>query len=129
MHLKSILNHVEPLKSFVSKRERLVITAGGSTEIEVDIEPRAKSLRRHRHLLLNWFRAKGTISAGVVEGLNGVVKLTTRKAFGFRTSKGLEIPMFHGLGPAAGARINPQSLLRRHQLSNATPVLLRQTGS
>ena len=43
MHLKSILNHVEPLKSFVYKRERLVITAGGSTEIEVDIEPRANS--------------------------------------------------------------------------------------
>ena len=41
MHLKSILNHVESLKSFVYKRERLVITAGGSTEIEVDIEPRA----------------------------------------------------------------------------------------
>ena len=41
MHLKSILNHVEPLKSFVYKRERLVITACGSTEIEVDIKPRA----------------------------------------------------------------------------------------
>jgi transposase len=41
MHLKSILNLVEPLKSFVYKRERLVTTAGGSAEIEVDIEPRA----------------------------------------------------------------------------------------
>ena len=58
----------------------------------------AKSLRRHRHLILNWFRAKGTISAGVVEGLNGVVKLTTRKAFGFRTAKGIEIALFHVLG-------------------------------
>ncbi|MBM4013295.1 MAG: transposase [Planctomycetes bacterium] len=47
---------------------------------------------------LNWFRAKGTISAGVVEGLNGVVKLTTRKAFGFRTAKGIEIALFHVLG-------------------------------
>ncbi|MBM4010489.1 MAG: transposase, partial [Planctomycetes bacterium] len=54
--------------------------------------------RRHRHLILNWFRAKGTISAGVVEGLNGVVKLTTRKAFGFRTAKGIEIALFHVLG-------------------------------
>jgi len=35
------LNHVEPLKSFVYKRERLVTAAGGSTEIEVEIEPRA----------------------------------------------------------------------------------------
>ena len=38
----------------------------------------AKSLRRHRHLILNWFRAKGTISSGVVEGLNGVVKLISK---------------------------------------------------
>jgi hypothetical protein len=73
----------------------------------------AKSLRRHRNLILNWFQAKGTISAGVVEGLNGVVKLTTRKAFGFRTAKGIEIALFHGLGPASRARINPQILLRR----------------
>ena len=58
----------------------------------------ARSLRRHRHLILNWFRAKGTISSGVVEGLNGVVKLTTRKAFGFRTAKGIEIALFHVLG-------------------------------
>jgi transposase len=30
----------------------------------------ARSLRSHRDLLLNWFRAKGTISSGSVEGLN-----------------------------------------------------------
>jgi hypothetical protein len=41
----------------------------------------AKSLRRHRHLIRNWFRAQGRISAGAVEGLNGIVKLITRKAF------------------------------------------------
>jgi transposase len=58
----------------------------------------AKSLRRHRHLILNWFRAKGRISSGAVEGLNGVVKLTTRKAFGFRTTKCIRIALFHVLG-------------------------------
>jgi transposase len=58
----------------------------------------AKSLRRHRHLILNWFRAKGTISSGVVEGLNGVVKLTTRKAFSFRTAKGIEVALLYVLG-------------------------------
>ncbi|MFM8706298.1 MAG: ISL3 family transposase, partial [Planctomycetia bacterium] len=58
----------------------------------------AKSLRRHRHLILNWFRAHGTISAGVVEGLNGKVKLTTRKAYGFRTAKCIRIALFHVLG-------------------------------
>ena len=58
----------------------------------------AKSLRRHRHLILNWFRARGTISSGVVEGFNGKAKLTTRKAFGFRTPQGIEIALFHVLG-------------------------------
>jgi transposase len=30
----------------------------------------ARMLRRHRSLLLNWFRAKGQVSAGTVEGFN-----------------------------------------------------------
>jgi len=55
-------------------------------------------LRKHRALLLNWFRAKGQISAGAVEGLNLKVKLTTRKAFGFRTYRAIEIALYHTLG-------------------------------
>jgi hypothetical protein len=58
----------------------------------------AKSLRRHWPLILNGFRARGTISSGVVEGFNGKAKLTTRKAFGFRTPQGIEIALFHVLG-------------------------------
>jgi len=58
----------------------------------------ARMLRRHRDLLLNWFRAKGQISAGTVEGLNLKVKLTTRKAYGFRTFRAIEIALFHTLG-------------------------------
>jgi transposase len=58
----------------------------------------AVSLREHRHLILNWFRAKGTISAGSVEGLNNKVKLTTRKAYGFRTYDAIEIALYHTLG-------------------------------
>jgi transposase len=58
----------------------------------------AKSLRRHRHLILNWFRARGTISSGVVEGFNGKVKLTTRKAYGFRTPEGIEFALLHVMG-------------------------------
>jgi hypothetical protein len=41
MQLESILNHVHPLKSFVSKRARLVKAAGHAAKIEVEIEPRA----------------------------------------------------------------------------------------
>jgi transposase len=58
----------------------------------------AWSLRRPRHLNLNRFRARGTISSGVVERFNGKAKLTTRKAFGFRTPKGIEIALFHVIG-------------------------------
>jgi transposase len=58
----------------------------------------ARSLRDHRELILNWFRAKGTISAGTVEGLNNKAKLTTRKSYGFRTFEAAEIALYHTLG-------------------------------
>lgn len=45
----------------------------------------ARMLRQHRPLLLNWFRARGEVSAGIVEGFNNKAKLTTRKAYGFRS--------------------------------------------
>jgi len=57
----------------------------------------AKMLRRHRELLLNWFRAKKEFSSGVVEGLNNKAKLATRKAYGFRTFEGLEVALYHTL--------------------------------
>ena len=49
-----------------------------------------------------WFRAKGTLSAGTVEGLNSKGKLTTRKSYGFRTSKAAEIALYHTLGHLPG---------------------------
>lgn len=55
-------------------------------------------LRRHRPLLLNWFRARGQISAGAVEGLNNKAKLTTRKAYGFRSYRCVELALYHTLG-------------------------------
>ena len=58
----------------------------------------ARSLREHRELILNWFRARGTLSAGAVEGLNNKAKLTTRKAYGFRTYEGIETALYHTLG-------------------------------
>jgi transposase len=57
----------------------------------------ARMLQSHRELLLNWFWAKGTISAGVVEGLNNKVKLTMRKSYGFRTKNAAEIALYHNL--------------------------------
>jgi transposase len=64
------------------------------------IEPMQKVARMfqsHRELLLNWFQAKGTISAGVVEGLNNKVKLTMRKSYGFPTKNAAEIALYHNL--------------------------------
>jgi transposase len=58
----------------------------------------ARMLRGHRELILNWFRAKGTISAGIVEGFNNKAKLTTKKAYGFRTYEAIEIALYHQLG-------------------------------
>jgi len=58
----------------------------------------AKTLRRHRDLILNWFRAEGAVSAGIAEGLNNKAKLTMRKAYGFRTEKAIEIALYHQLG-------------------------------
>ena len=58
----------------------------------------AQTLRRHEDLLLNWFEAKGTISAGSVEGLNYNAKLTMKKAYGFRTLTGVKIALYHRLG-------------------------------
>jgi transposase len=40
----------------------------------------ARTLRSHRELILNWFRAKKEISAAAVEGMNANAKLALRKA-------------------------------------------------
>jgi len=58
----------------------------------------ARSLREHEALLMNWFKARGEISTGAVEGLNLKAKLTMRKAFGFRTFEGIETALYHQLG-------------------------------
>jgi transposase len=58
----------------------------------------ARTLRQHRPLILNWFAAKGTISAGKVEGLNNKVKLTMRKSYGFRTQEAITLALYHALG-------------------------------
>ena len=57
----------------------------------------ASMLRGHRELLLNWFRAKGQLSSGVVEGFNTKAKPTTRKAFGFRTYLAAKVVLYQEL--------------------------------
>lgn len=58
----------------------------------------AKTIRKHKPLILNWFRAKKEFSSGVVEGLNNKVKVATKKAYGFREYSCIEIALYHQLG-------------------------------
>lgn len=58
----------------------------------------ARTLRNHREILLNWFRARGEISNGSVEGMNNKVKLAMKKAYGFKSYKTIEIALYHQLG-------------------------------
>ena len=58
----------------------------------------ARTLRVHKPLLLNWFRARSEIAMGAVEGMNTNAKLAIRKARGFRTYKVLETALYHELG-------------------------------
>lgn len=57
-----------------------------------------RTVRNHRELLLNYFRARKAFSSGIVEGLNNKAKVTMRKAYGFRTFKMLELALYHVLG-------------------------------
>lgn len=58
----------------------------------------AKTLRSHKELILNWFRADGQLSSGPVEGLNNKAKLAIKKAYGFKSLKCLRIALYHQLG-------------------------------
>ncbi len=58
----------------------------------------ARSTRAHQKLILNWFAARKEFSSGIVEGLNYRIKLTIRKAYGFRTLEAAEIALYHTLG-------------------------------
>ena len=58
----------------------------------------ARMLRAPEALLLNWFRGKGEISAGAVEGLNNKIRVVTRRSYGFRTYNAMEMALYHALG-------------------------------
>ena len=58
----------------------------------------ARMLRSHEALILNWFKARGEIATGATEGLNNKIRVVTRRAYGFRTYKAMEIALYHNLG-------------------------------
>lgn len=64
----------------------------------VPIKRFARTLRKHRPLILNYFRAAKKISAGAVEAFNLGAKFALRKARGFRTYGAVETALYHQLG-------------------------------
>ena len=58
----------------------------------------ARTMRRHRPLILNWFKADGQFSSGIVEGFNNKAKLTMRKAYGFKSLHTIEVALYHTIG-------------------------------
>ena len=80
------------------------------------IEPMKKigrTLRSHRALILNYFRARKQFSSGVVEGLNNKAKLTMRKSYGFRTFHVTETALYHALGKLPEPDVADNFLTRR----------------
>jgi transposase len=71
------------------------------TALASRIDPMVKlatTLDDHRDLLLNWFRAKGALAMGAIEGMNNKARVTTKLAYGFRSYEHGEIALFHRLG-------------------------------
>ncbi|HJW85905.1 MAG TPA: transposase [Candidatus Brocadiaceae bacterium] len=58
----------------------------------------AKWLRKHKHLILDRFKADGRFSSGTVEWLNLKGKLTMGKAYRYKSLDCLRTAMYHALG-------------------------------
>ena len=106
-NLKSVRSHLmkEDFQSFGTYTypawDGKFLDAWSTRAMRSKIDPMkkmAKTLRNKRELLLNWFRADGALSSGVVEGFNNKLKLITRKSYGFRTQEAYETALYHNLG-------------------------------
>jgi transposase len=91
----------------VAARDRRTIWAGKFLDewtalvMRSKLEPMkkiARTIRVHRPLILNWFRARGVVSSGAVEGRYNKVKLVTRKSYGFRASEVAKLGLVPNLG-------------------------------
>lgn len=58
----------------------------------------ARMLRSHEDLIWNWFKVRGQLSNGVVEGFNNKLRVVTRRSYGFRTYRLMELVLYHTLG-------------------------------
>jgi len=79
----------EFLRAWVSRAKRSRI---------VPMRKFAETIQRHEPMLLNWIQARDEIMTGAVEGLNNKCRVVTRRAYGYRTFKVLEVMLYHTLG-------------------------------
>jgi transposase len=97
--LKNSFEHFWTYKSFVWGGAFLDYWTARALRSRLEPMKRvARMLRSHEALILNWFKAKGEISTGPVEGLNNKVRVVTRRSYGFRTYKTMELALYHNLG-------------------------------
>jgi hypothetical protein len=89
---------------FADDHRRLdaLLSAATVTPGEIDLRPfgifRARLLRHIGMEEKLLFPALRAALGGAVEGLNNKAKLTTRKAYGFRSYRCIEIALYHTLG-------------------------------
>jgi len=97
--LKATFSHFWSYKSLIWAQAFLDYWCFRATRSRLEpMQKIARMLRTHEELILNWFRAKGEISAGTVEGLNNKIRVVTRRSYGFRTYEAMEIAIYHTLG-------------------------------
>ena len=68
----------------------------------------AKTLRNHRPLILNCFRAREEVSLGATEAMNNQLQGVTPRAYGFRSAPVVKIALY----PTLGALPEPQGTHR-----------------
>jgi transposase len=75
------------------KADPLSASVGGPSRWE-PMKKIARSLREHRELILNYFRAQKLPSSGGVEGPNNKAKVSMRKSYGYPTSPPVPYSVF-----------------------------------
>jgi Transposase len=83
--------------------------------------PVSETIRAHRELILNYFRALKEFSSGVIEGLNNKAKVTMRKSYGFRTFRVTELALYHSLGKLPDPELTHRFLTNRDIRTSLMP--------
>jgi transposase len=97
--LKETFTHFWKYKSLVWAQAFLDYWCERATRSRLEpMKKVARMLRAHQPLLMNWFRAKGELSSGAVEGLNNKIRVVTRRSYGLRTYNVMEMSLYHNLG-------------------------------